>query len=248
MRTPTLHALHYSPWTHRALWALEHHRVPFIYREHIPFLGEFALQRRGRAAGVRGRVTVPLLFLDNEVLSDSWDIMRYADRVGTGASLRTDEPEVSEWVNRLEPAYDAARRRVTHKTLESHAALTEAASAVVPRGLATLSTPVAALGARFIAKKYRFDPAASLHPERLVAGLEEIRATLAGGPFLLIRSVRPTSWPHLSSQPFVPMRPSNWALLHKPSGPMKPWQNNSLIWSDGEMDCEGGVHLVIERH
>ena len=84
--------------------------------------------------------------------------MSYADRNGTGSPLQTDKSEVSGWVELFEPAYNAARRRVTRVTLKSKAALSEAARAAVTLALAGLSRPVAALGARFIARKYQLDP------------------------------------------------------------------------------------------
>ena len=184
MNVPTLYGIHYSPWSQRARWALEHHRIDFQYREHTPLLDEFALRRRGRAGGIQGRISVPMLVLPEEVLSDSWDIICYADRVGTGASLQTDKSEVANWARRLEPAYDAARRRVTRRTLESKSALTEAAAGTVPRWLAGPSRPIAAIGARFIARKYRFDPKGAGNQETLVEGLEAIREALGDGPFI----------------------------------------------------------------
>ena len=62
--------------------------------------------------------------------------------------------------------------------------LTEAAASVVPQALAALSRPVAALGARFIARKYQFDPKAGGDQAVLVTALEDIRAALDGGPFI----------------------------------------------------------------
>ena len=184
MKVPTLYGMHYSPWSQRARWALEHHHIDYHYREHTPLLGEFALRRRGRAGGIQGRISVPMLVLPEEVLSDSWDIICHADRVGTGASLQTDKSEVSSWASRLEPAYDAARRRVTRRTLESKSALTEAAAGAVPRWLAGPSSPIAAIGARFIGRKYRFDPKSACNQETLVGGLEAIREALGEGPFI----------------------------------------------------------------
>ena len=184
MNIPVLYALHYSPWSQRALWALEHHHIDFQYREHTPFLGELALRRRGRSAGIQGRVTVPMLVLPEKVLSDSWDIICYADQVGTGSSLRTEISEVANWISCLEPAYDAARQRVTRSTLESKAALTEAAATTVPHWLAGASRPIAAMGAHFFGRKYGFDPKGSSNQEPLVEGLDAIREALGDGPFI----------------------------------------------------------------
>ncbi len=41
----TLHGLSCSPWTWRARWALDHHRIDYDYREHTPMLGERRLRR-----------------------------------------------------------------------------------------------------------------------------------------------------------------------------------------------------------
>jgi len=125
-----------------------------------------------------------MLVLTDQVLSDSWDIICYADQVGAGAPLQTEKSEVANWASRLEPAYDAARRRVTRKTLESPPALAEAAAGVVPRWLAGPSRPIAAIGARFIARKYEFNPNEVCTQETLVEGLETIRDALGDGPFL----------------------------------------------------------------
>ena len=184
MTIPVLYAMHYSPWSHRAKWALEHHKIDFDYREHVPFLGELALRRRTRHAGLKRRPTVPLLIASGEVLADSWDIICYADRIGSGSSLHTERSEVAHWVSRLDPAYETARRRVTQNTLRSKEALKEAAAAVVPQSLAGVSRPVAALGAQFIAKKHQFDHKATLHQDKLITGLEEIREAVGDGPFI----------------------------------------------------------------
>jgi glutathione S-transferase len=184
MNKAVLYAIHYSPWSQRAMWALRHHNIDFAYREHIPLVGEFALRRRGRAGGLKSPLTVPMLVLPQEVLADSWDIICYADRLGTGSSLQTEKPEIAQWAHRLEPAYASARRRVTRRTLQSKAALTEAAAAVVPRALAALARPTATIGAHFIARKYQFDPKAEDNQDALIAGLEHIRKALADRPFI----------------------------------------------------------------
>ena len=54
----TLYGVGYSPWTERARWALDHHRIAYRYREHLPMLGEPMLRRRARAAG-QAKPTAP---------------------------------------------------------------------------------------------------------------------------------------------------------------------------------------------
>ena len=223
MNLPIVYALHYSPWSQRALWALEHHQIDFQYRKHTPFLGEYALRRRGRSAGINGRVTVPMLVLPEKVLSDSWDIMCYADQVGTGASLQTEESDVAHWVRRLEPAYDAARRRVTRRTLESKAALTEAAANTVPRWLAGPSRPVAALGARYFARKYEFDLNDTNDQEPLVDGLKAITEALGDGPFIYETL---TAADMVAASLITAIKPS-------PSAPLGP--ATRAVWTDEEL-------------
>jgi glutathione S-transferase len=78
-------SLKVSPWSERAKWALDHHGLTYDVVEHFPILGERRL-RRIVGAG-KPKATVPVLIAGDEVLSESWDIASYADRVGTGAKL-----------------------------------------------------------------------------------------------------------------------------------------------------------------
>lgn len=172
--------LTYSPWTERARWALDHHGVTYTYQEHVPLLGEPLLRWQARGAG-EVRATVPLLRADGQAIGDSLKIMQWADARGDG-SLRAAEPEVAAWAARVEPALSRGRQRITHRTLASPAVLREAAATAMPDALAGVASPVAAAGARFIAKKYGFDPDAP-EPELtpMIEVMEAIRAALDGG-------------------------------------------------------------------
>src|SRR5689334_2779086 len=75
--TPTLVSLSYSPFSERARWALDHHRIGYQVVNHVPVLGELRLRRL--AKGKQGRVTAPVLIANGAALCDSWDIARYAD-------------------------------------------------------------------------------------------------------------------------------------------------------------------------
>lgn len=232
----TLYGIHYSPWSVRARWALDHHGITYRYREHAPMLAERALRKRARRAGLTGRITVPLLIGDELALGDSWQIMQHADAVGSGASLRTQDPEVAAWAVDLEPAYAAARRRVTRRTLASKAALREAASGAVPTWLAGVARPAAALGARFIARKYGFKINAVEDHAPFCAGLDQVRAQLGEGPFLydafsaadivaacLLAGVRP----HASSR----LGPASIETWHAPE--LAERYADLLMWRDG---------------
>ena len=153
MATPTLYGLHYSPWTIRARWALKHHGLPFRYREHVAYLGEPLLRRRAKRAGLTS-ASVPLYVKGRHAFGDSWAIIEHADALGEGPSLRAKEEAVRAWSERIEPALQEARRRVTRRILNDPEALAEAAAAGTLPGLGWLFRPVAARGARFLADKY----------------------------------------------------------------------------------------------
>src|SRR5687767_10818137 len=84
----TLVSLRYSPWSERARWVLDHHRVPYRVLQHDPFLHELRL--RHLAGWPRGRVTVPLLLAGDQRYRTSWDITGHADSIGSGARLIPD--------------------------------------------------------------------------------------------------------------------------------------------------------------
>src|SRR4051812_21189698 len=104
-----LTALPFSPWSEKARWALDHHRIDYQYHEHIPLLGEIRLRILMRKP--RGRVTVPVLHDGDAWITDSFEIARYADRIGRGARLFPDDklPEITEWNLRSEAALGAGR-------------------------------------------------------------------------------------------------------------------------------------------
>jgi glutathione S-transferase len=82
---PILYYMPVSPWSLKARCALRLRKVQVEERVYVPLVGEPAL--RLRMARFSGRVTVPVLFTDEGVLSDSFDIARYAERHGEGPSL-----------------------------------------------------------------------------------------------------------------------------------------------------------------
>jgi glutathione S-transferase len=157
MKRVELTGLAYSPWTERARWALDHHRIDYRYAEHVPLLGEPVLRWKARRAGLSGRTTVPLLRGENTALMDSMDIIRWADVQGSGESLRADSQTVADWLPAIEDGLSAVRARVTAGVLADRAAQVASAKAAVPDLLAGVFAPVAVQGARFIARKHRVD-------------------------------------------------------------------------------------------
>ncbi len=141
----------YSPWTERARWAFDHHGLAYRFREHQPVMGELSLRFRTRK--LRGRVTVPVLQVGEELVTDSVDIVRYADTHGYGPALIPPEleREVLDDVAIAERALDAGRGVVLRATAASDVALAASTPAFVP---ASLRAHVGRVGTQLFAAKY----------------------------------------------------------------------------------------------
>lgn len=182
-----LYSLFLSPWSERARWALEHHGLPYRKIEHIPFLGEGRLRRV--LGNPTGRVTVPVLIADGQLLKDSWEIALYADRVGHGTPLIGDsQAEVRRWHDLAERAMSAGRAITISRSLASEEALDETVAA--PRFIRPLLRPIGRYAMRWFARKYDLD----LDPARAAAAaqpvrdaLEQLRRELGGSEYLLRR-------------------------------------------------------------
>src|SRR5262245_14928847 len=105
-------SLKVSPWSERARWALDHHRIDYEIIDHAPFLGELRLRRL--VGGRKKRATVPVLLAGERVLTESWDIAVYADQVGEGTKLLPvgREAEVRKWNELADETMGAGRALV----------------------------------------------------------------------------------------------------------------------------------------
>lgn len=186
MAKPHLISLSYSPWSERARWALDHHGVRYRRSEHLPMVGEPLLRLRARK--LTGRVTVPLLLHDGAVVTDSYDIARYADKLGGGETLfpMGHVAAIEEWNRRGDETLALARSIITFKTGASAQAKQEALPPFVPAPLRPFAEPVAAMGVAFFVRKYRLDASAV---ERAAEGIERtlrsLREALSGKTTLL---------------------------------------------------------------
>jgi glutathione S-transferase len=142
----------YSPYSEKARWALDHHRVAYEWLEHTPMIGERRLRKLAGADG--GKVSVPLAVEGDTVLRDSLSIAKHAERTGKGVRLFANEAAVATWVARSDEALGAARVLLLARLLEDKEALRESLPTWVPRMLRGVATPVAARGTRFLARKY----------------------------------------------------------------------------------------------
>jgi glutathione S-transferase len=126
----TLLGLHYSPWTHRARWALDHCGIRYRYREYLPGVGEPLLRLRLRR--VRGLVQVPVLFVDGAAVAGSQAIARYAASCVQGAPLG-DFAACERWEVLGDAACAEARVQLIGRLLASSRAQEEALDGVIPR-------------------------------------------------------------------------------------------------------------------
>jgi glutathione S-transferase len=153
----TLHVygMSFSPYSEKARWALDHHRVAYEWHEHVPMIGERSLRKR--AGGDGGKVSVPLAIDGDTVLRDSLSIAKHAERAGKGARLFANDAAVATWVARSDEALGAARVLLLARTLADREALRDSLPSWVPRPLRGLATPLAARATRFLARKYGAD-------------------------------------------------------------------------------------------
>lgn len=147
----TLYGLSYSPWTHRALFSLDHHRLVYRYVEHLPLLGELRLRRLSKSA----KPTVPLLITDGAPTMGSGEIARLADREGAEEKLfGADMRAITEWEVRADAILEVARARVVAGLKASHEAQKEALPPFVPGPFRSIFAFTAKQGTSFVAKKH----------------------------------------------------------------------------------------------
>ena len=178
-----------SPWSERAKWALDHHAIAYETIEHTPFLGERRL-RRLVGKGKR-RATTPVLITDEETLSESWDIVAYADREGKGTKLILPgrEDEVRRWVGVADQAMAAGRVLLMMALVNNPAALDASAPSYAPRWTRPLLRPAMRYAARWFIRKYdlKFEDAPAKVAE-VRSTLETLRSALSHGARYLLGS------------------------------------------------------------
>lgn len=184
--TVRLFGLWYSPWTAKARWALDHHRVPYEYTEHVPMLGEALL--RWHARRPTGKVTVPLLVTDGGPITDSFAIAEWAERNGRGSPLfpEAGRREIEAWNARSERALAAGRALVVARTARSDRAKEEALPPFVPAPLRPAMRAVATTGILFFRLKYGLGDAGEEERRAVIADeLRALREALRGRLYLL---------------------------------------------------------------
>lgn len=179
-RTRELVHIVYSPWSQRARWALDHHRVRYRSTTYTPTIDEPRLRIRLRRPF--GRVSVPILFEAGQVFDESWDIARHADGIGAGENLFFDLEAARYWNEVADKALSAGRQRAIATTLRDTEAQRDALEGIFPERLHGVLRPVAVFAANQLKKKYPSGPATDLEE-----ALDEWRGALGGNEFLLDR-------------------------------------------------------------
>ena len=112
----------FSPWSEQAMWALDHHRLPYKRHMYTPLIEVPWL--RMKTGRWRGPVTVPVLIENKQVWRDSWEIAKRAEEVGFGSPLflKGQEQALRMWHERIE-AFILENAKVEFKPDENVATL-----------------------------------------------------------------------------------------------------------------------------
>lgn len=177
----TLYVIHHSPWSERARWALLHHELAFVEREHVPLVGELSLRFRTKA---KGKATVPLLVdADGTTVQGSLAIAEHADQRGSRPTLFPPgkAAEIKTLFDDFEECLNAARERFMRDLLNDRDAQLESLPSLLRR------LPFAAMSARigtsFVRSKY--DATKGSIDERIRAGLERVRDLVGKKKYVL---------------------------------------------------------------
>jgi glutathione S-transferase len=180
----TLFYIPFSPWSLKARFALAHHGVSATEREYKPLFDEPAMRVRLRKA--RGRISVPVLLTPDGPLTDSWEIVLYADRVGRGPPLipAAEQARISEFNAASERLLNAGRARSMVRAVRDPEAIREALPG--PIRDSGFAIPVGRAGARLFNRKYGIhERDLELHASAMRLELDHLQKSLAGRRYLL---------------------------------------------------------------
>ena len=181
----TLYSIPYSPWSMRARWALDHHRIPHRSREWVPLLTEPVLRARLLH---RGPMSAPCLVSDGEVIVDSFAIARWAEQHGSGTPLMPEEygRAVQTWEDLSQRMTAAGRELVTARLLGDPAALAENVPGSPTGILRPVGSAIGRLGATFIKRRYDLGQTSGAAQVGIIrAGLSAFADALRDRPYLL---------------------------------------------------------------
>jgi len=148
---PLLVGESFSPWTKKARWALEFCGIAYNYQEYTPTLSEPAL--RWKLKQWSGTVSVPVLFVKQQVFRGSWEIAQYANDT-TGSNRLGEMEAISPWNDLSESALAEGRTQVVRCILESKEALKESLPSFVPKPMRSTMSFVARDAVQRLDRKY----------------------------------------------------------------------------------------------
>lgn len=179
----------YSPYTERARWALSHHAVPYRYHEHLTLIGEPLLHWRARS--LKHDLTVPVFIHQGRRLTDSYDIARYVDQIGSGKKLFPANrlAEIEQWNRHSEAAMQASRSIVVTRLKTNPEAQIDHLPKLLPEPLdgvlRSVAGPVAKMAIRYLEKTFHIEPKIAEHTEKLRAEFLNLRQALQGKKYIL---------------------------------------------------------------
>jgi glutathione S-transferase len=187
MSRPRFVAAWFSPWSERARFALDHHRIDYREESYVPILGEPLLRLRTRV--FRGPISVPVLFHDGRVIRDSVEIARHADRMGgQGTPLfpAGAEAELSRYVELATRIMEAGRVMSFHRAASNPAIRDEGLPPFIPAPLRTALAALTNMGAAYLVRKYQLDAREPKETRTTMRrDLETLRTGLRGRKTLL---------------------------------------------------------------
>ncbi len=178
--------LHYSPWTEKAQWALDHHHLPYAYHEHLlifemPWL-------RWRLRRFSGAVTVPAMIESENGRTfrffDSWDIALQADEIGSKEKLFPEKKidDIRFFNDLSERALDAGRALLIDRMRKDPNGLRASLPPLVPKFLRPYLLFVAKIGLNYIARSFQSEAiTVAAHEDILREALETVRRKLNAG-------------------------------------------------------------------
>lgn len=149
-------------------------------------LGELLLRRAAKLKDKSKKASVPLLVDGDQSVMGSFEIAKYAEASGRGAPLFPRDPEVAKaiahWNDVAERMTNVGRVQVFQKLPKNREAQKEALPSFVPGFL----VGSASMAISFLAKKYAVPTDVDAEVKQVLRpALEEVRAALAGKPYLL---------------------------------------------------------------
>ncbi len=143
----------YSHFCEKARWALDRAEIGYREEGHLPIVSWWPVWRAG------GRRTVPVLVTPNETLSDSTEILHYADRHGRAPALFPDGNDVRDLEDDFDRHVGPQSRRIAYDVLlNDRASLRRILDASGPPWEVAVGRAARSLIAGVIRKGLRVDP------------------------------------------------------------------------------------------